>query len=87
MPLPLALLYLPQHLLTNALTGAWFALRGRGRTLARGKGDALRGLPRVLRERRAIQRQRRVKARELRRLMDGGLGIYVQALRRSRGGR
>ena len=87
MPLPLLVLYLPQHLLTNVLTSAWFALRGHGRTLARGKRDALRDLRRVLRERRAIQRRRAADWRELRRLMDGGLGIYVQQLRRSRAGR
>lgn len=80
MPLPLFVLHLPQHLLTNLLTSAWFALRGRGRTVARAKADALRGLPRVLRARRAVQRSRSAGSRELRALMDGGLGIYAARL-------
>jgi GT2 family glycosyltransferase len=72
MPAPLLALYLPQHLLANAASLAWFTARGRGRVLARAKWHALRGLPAILRERRRVQKSRRVGARELRRVMAHG---------------
>jgi GT2 family glycosyltransferase len=72
MPSPLLALYLPQHLLANAASLAWFAARGRGRVIARAKWHALRGLPALLRERRRVQKTRRVGARELRRVMARG---------------
>ena len=45
-------------------------LQGRFRTLLRLYGDAFAGLPRVLRERRAVQQTRRVSAGEFRALID-----------------
>jgi GT2 family glycosyltransferase len=60
MPLPLLALYLPQHLLLNVVTLAWFGLQGRIRVILRAKRDALLGLPRVLKERALLQSQRRV---------------------------
>jgi len=45
-------------------------LQGRLRTLLRLYGDALAGLPRVLRERRAVQETRRVSTAEFRTLID-----------------
>jgi GT2 family glycosyltransferase len=84
MPSPLIWLYLPQHLLVNLLNVAWFVPRGRGGAILRAKRDALRGLPRVLRERRAIQAGRRATPRELRAAMDRGAGAYGDALGRAR---
>ncbi|HEY2251933.1 MAG TPA: glycosyltransferase family 2 protein, partial [Planctomycetaceae bacterium] len=52
--------YLPQHLLFNLLTVAWFIVRGRGTSVLRAKRDALRGLPRVWRQRRLVQQKRRL---------------------------
>lgn len=72
MPWPLLLLYLPQHLAINLGTTLWFSLRGHGAVMVRAKRDALRDLPRVLRERRELQRGRRVGARDLRGLMATG---------------
>lgn len=83
MPGPLALLYLPQHLLVNLLTVLWFSSRGRGRTMLRAKRDALQGLPRVLAQRRELQAGRRVSARALRRAMTTGFGMYATAARRA----
>lgn len=83
MPAPLLALYLPQHLLLNLLSVAWFAMRGRSRVILRAKWHALRGLPEVLRERRQVQRQRRAPARELRRAMaHGWLTPYSARARR-----
>lgn len=72
MPAPLLALYWPHHLLLNLAALAWFTFRGQGRPIFRAKADALRGLPRVLRQRREIQAARRASSRELRRVMVGG---------------
>jgi GT2 family glycosyltransferase len=76
MPAPLALLYAPQHVGANLASVLWFARRGLGGVVWRAKRDALRELPRVLRERRAVQRRRRTPSRELRSRMAGGLSVY-----------
>ncbi len=60
MPLPLLAFYLPQHVLLNLVTLAWFSSRGQGRVIFRAKRDALLGLPRVLRARPALHARRRV---------------------------
>jgi GT2 family glycosyltransferase len=73
MPWPLLWLYLPQHLLLNLVTLVWFTLRGQGWVIFKAKWDALKGLPRVLRERRRVQGQRRVSAWALRRVMARGM--------------
>jgi GT2 family glycosyltransferase len=84
MPAPLLWLYLPQHLLVNVLGLAWYVSIGRGRAVLRGQRDALLGLPRALRERRALQRARRASALELRRPMTKGLAAYTESLQRAR---
>ena len=73
MPGPLLALYWPAHLLLNLVSLAWFTLRGQGRAIWRAKRDAVRGLPRVLRQRQEVQARRRVGSRELRRHMVTGL--------------
>jgi GT2 family glycosyltransferase len=72
MPAPLLALYWPHHLLLDFVSLAWFTLRGQGRAIWRAKRDALRGLPRVLRQRREVQARRRVGSWQLRRLMERG---------------
>jgi len=44
-------LYLPQHLLFNAIVVAYFVAHGRGSAVLRAKWDALLGLPRMLKKR------------------------------------
>jgi GT2 family glycosyltransferase len=83
MPAPLVWLYLPQHLLVNGLNVGWYALRGQTRAVLRSKLDAVRGLPRVLRTRRGVQRHRNVDARKLRQLMARGGGPYTTGLKRA----
>ncbi len=83
MPSPLLWLYLPQHLLVNTVSLLSFSLRGQGRALLASKRDAVRGLPRVLAERRAIQGRRRVGAGELRHEMSKGPNAYVVAVMRA----
>lgn len=72
MPFPLFWLYLPQHLLLNLGTMIWFALRGRGGIVLRAKWDALRGLPRIWRQRGWIQQRRRASGGDIRRAMARG---------------
>jgi GT2 family glycosyltransferase len=84
MPGALFWIYLPQHLLLNVLSVGWFSIRGQWRPILTAKRDALRGLPRVLRDRRAVQAKRRVENREMLRLMSRGRDAYVTAMGRAR---
>jgi GT2 family glycosyltransferase len=65
-------LLLPLHLALNLVSIAWFALRGRGPALLRAKRDAIAGLPRAWRARRAVQATRRVPIRAIWRILDRG---------------
>ncbi|HXK11662.1 MAG TPA: glycosyltransferase family 2 protein [Vicinamibacteria bacterium] len=86
MPAALLAAYLPQHVLLNVLSVLWFSARGQGRAIVRAKWDALRGLPRVLHERKAVQRQRRVGARDLKVAMARGwLAPYSSVARAASG--
>jgi GT2 family glycosyltransferase len=80
MPWPLLWLYLPQHLVLNVVSIVYFALRGQGRVILKAKWDAVRGLPRVLRQRWQIQASRRVGVWGLRRVM--AKGVLTPYLRR-----
>jgi GT2 family glycosyltransferase len=81
MPGLLLFLYLPQHLIWNLVSILWFVLRGQSATILRAKRDALRSLPRVLRERRRVQSQRKVGCRALLRVMGRGfLRPYFRSL-------
>jgi len=73
MPAPLFWLYLPQHLLANLAGLIWFTARHKGGVIVRAKRDALRGLGRAWRQRRAIQRGRRALARDVWSMMSRGL--------------
>jgi GT2 family glycosyltransferase len=85
MPGPLLVLYLPHHLAVNVLSVVWFTLRGQGRAVLSSKRAALRGLPRVWRQRRAIQASRTVGPWELRRHLSTGAGAYTTAFSRAVG--
>jgi GT2 family glycosyltransferase len=84
MPTPLAWLYLPQHVLVNVLTVIALALKRRFRVALRAKIDAVRGLPAILRDRRAVQRTRVATTRELHAAMARGLEVLPVLTRRSR---
>jgi len=78
MPGPLFWLYLPQHLALNIAALLYYPVRGQGKAVFRAKLDALRGLPPVLRQRKLIQKTRRVDARTLRAALTGGFAApYV----------
>jgi GT2 family glycosyltransferase len=66
MPDALLWLYLPQHLVLNLASLLFYPLRGQGKVVWEAKVDALRSLGPVLKQRRAIQRSRRIGAWQLR---------------------
>ncbi len=72
MPGSLLATYLPHHLAMNGASLVHFAARGLLPPLLRAKRDALRGLPAVLRTRRAVQAARRASTAELRQAMVSG---------------
>lgn len=72
MPLGLLLIYLPQHLLMNALTLASYMLRRRPRVVLRAQFDAVRGLPNVIARRRETQARRLRGSLELRSALERG---------------
>src|SRR5262249_42141254 len=73
MPTPLLWRYLPQHVLLNLVSLLYYPFRGQGRAVWKAKWDALRGLPRVLQQRRAIQENRVASDRALRDAFRHGL--------------
>ena len=77
MPRLLFWLYLPQALVVNVLITVVYAAQGQGHAALRGKCDALRDLPRVLAQRRLIQRSRVATSSELRDAMARGVAAYV----------
>lgn len=70
MPGMLFWLMLPLHVVMNLITIFWFATKGRGGVILRAKRDALLGLPKIWRKRRAVQSTRIATVREIWRLMD-----------------
>jgi GT2 family glycosyltransferase len=69
-PPGLLLRTLPAHLSYSLAGVAYYVVRGRGMSAVRGKIAALLTLPAVLRQRRAVQRGRRVDRREIETVMD-----------------
>ena len=72
MPGTMLALYLLPHLLLNLSTILVFGLRGRARVILRAKWDALRGLPAILRTRRALHASRVGSGWSVRACMDRG---------------
>ena len=56
MPLPLLLLLLPAHMLANLAALLLYAWRGQPGPVLRAKVQAVRGLPRVWRQRASVRR-------------------------------
>ena len=73
MPAPFFWLFLPLHGAINLLSILWFSLRGQGRVILSAKKDALKGVPRMWRKRKRIQRQRVASLSDILRTMDKSL--------------
>jgi len=70
MPAPLLAGLLIPHLLLTILEIAFFSTRGQGRPIVQAKGQAMAGLPRMCRKRRAVQAARRASSLEIWRALD-----------------
>lgn len=81
MPSPWFGLYLPAHLALNLLSLFQLWRRGQGRTALKAKMDALRGLPRVWRQRQWIQAQRRVGSWKLHKTMTSSREAFMRFVR------
>jgi hypothetical protein len=71
MPSRLLWKYLPLHVVAVLAEIGLFMRKGRGRSVLKAKWDAIRGLRRIIAERRQVQAERRVAVDDLRRQMDG----------------
>ncbi len=70
MPSPLLALYLPERLLFDLLSFAFFLVKGRGGPFLRGKLDFARSFPGLVEKRRAVQSSRKLSASQLRKMLD-----------------
>ena len=84
MPFPLLWVHLPQLVVVSGLMAGWYATRGHGRAAFAGLAAAVRGLPRVLRKRRAVQAGRTVPVRAISRELERGTSPYRTAFSRAR---
>ncbi len=76
---------LPLHIVVNFFYLIYFTLKGQGSAIWRAKIDALRGLPGMLRKRRAVQRDRRVSTTEIYRMMSRNwLTPFLEFIKRKR---
>ncbi len=83
MPASLLFLYLPLHVVTILFFILYLSMRGQGRVIFRAVGDALRGLPAVIKKRSIIQSNRQAAARDLKSVMSAGLlAPYIEFLQR-----
>lgn len=76
------LLYSPQHVVLTLASVVRFGASGHLGTIVRAKWDALRGLPRVLAERRRVQSERTADARDVMKAMTRGWLTPYRAHRR-----
>ena len=74
MPGPLLAGLLIPHLLQTIVAVAFFSTRGQGRPIVKAKGQAMAGLRRMWRKRRAVQAARTASCRDIWRVLDAGFG-------------
>jgi GT2 family glycosyltransferase len=78
--------YLPLHIAVNFFPLSYFTFRGQGSAIWRAKIDALRGLPGMLKKRRATQRDRRVSTAEIHSVMSRNwLAPFLEIIKRKSG--
>lgn len=85
MPSPLIWFFLPIHIGTILFFVFYLSLRGQGKVILSAIFDAIKGLPNVLKKRKVIQRNIKIKPTELLKVMSTGLfEPYVEFMRRNR---
>ena len=72
MPAPLVWLFLPLHVATLLFSALYLSLRGQGPAIFKAIFDAIRGLPIVLRKRKDIQKNIKIRPRDLLTVMSTG---------------
>ena len=78
MPGTLLWRYLPAHIIANCFYLLNYSLKGHAKTVWKAKFDALRGLPKMLRKRKTIQKQIKIKSNEIIPTLDHSLlGPYL----------
>lgn len=73
MPISLLILFLPLHLLLNIATVLLFIKRGQTSTILKSKFDALKGLQRIWKQRKIVQKNRTVSTFLIFRILHKGL--------------
>lgn len=72
MPAPLFWLFLPLHIGTLSFFVLYLAIRGQGQVIIKAICDAMHGLPIVLRKRKDIQKNIKIRPRDLLEAMSTG---------------
>jgi GT2 family glycosyltransferase len=73
MPAPLLWIFLPLHISAILFFAVYLTLRGQGKIIWKAIFDAIRGLPKMIEKRKSIQKNKKIKAGELLRVMSTGL--------------
>lgn len=85
MPSPLIWFFLPVHIATLSFFVVHLSLRGQGTAILRAIRDAVLGMPRMIKKRKTIQKNRKIKPTDLLRVMSTGLlEPYREFIQRSR---
>jgi GT2 family glycosyltransferase len=81
MPSPLIWIFLPLHLSAILFFALYLTLRGQGQAIWKAILDALVGLPRMIRKRKLIQKNKTIRTRDVLRVMSTGLLEPLQEFR------
>jgi GT2 family glycosyltransferase len=73
MPAPLIWIFLPLHVATILFFAVYLTLRGQGKVIWKAIFDAVQGLPKMIRKRKIIQKNKKVKTSDLLKVMSTGL--------------
>ena len=85
MPAPLIWIFLPLHISAVLFFAAYLTLRGQGKIIWKAIFDAIKGLPLVIKKRRSIQKNKKIKSGELLKIMSTGLfEPYQEFLQRNK---
>lgn len=85
MPFPYFAYHLLAHLFFNLISIVYYFFRGQGKVILQAKWHALRGLPKMLKKRSAIQSGIRVRAGQVRNLMATGfMAPYLHKMARGK---
>ncbi|AKF36271.1 TPA: glycosyltransferase family 2 protein [Yersinia enterocolitica] len=70
MPISLLILSFPLHILLNLISIIKFGLDGKLSVILRSKRDAIKGLPRMIKKRKSIQKNRKIRPMSLLKILD-----------------